>query len=337
MSVVMPAAGEPETLELRHGEVRGPHEGEAVVRVEATGVSFAEQQMRRGRYFDQPAFPFVPGYDLIGTVVAVDAPGSGVAEGQRVAALTKVGAWADHVVLPATDLVLVPANVDPAAAEAVIVNGLTAWRMLHRVARAREGDTVVVLGANGGVGSTLVQLARLAGVAAIGTASAEKLDAVRRLGARAVDYRSGSVVERVRSIAPGGVAAVFDHVAGEGLRQSWEMLAPGGTLVAYGVAAYRDATGDPMAPVMEAMQILSELQRRDADGRRWQFFNVWEGYDEDRERFRAALRTDLSGVFGLVAAGKLKPVIAARFPLQRAGEALRFAEGGVVGKVILEP
>src|ERR1043165_4495791 len=96
-------------------ELAEPAAGQALVRVEATGVSFAEQQMRRGKYYDQPKFPFVPGYDLVGK-----------ASDRRVAALTKVGGWADHVVLDEADLVEVPDGVSAEAAETVVVNGLTA-------------------------------------------------------------------------------------------------------------------------------------------------------------------------------------------------------------------
>ena len=104
--IELPGIGEPETLRLRTRELGEPGPGQAVVRVEASGVSFAEQQMRRGKYYDQPEFPFVPGYDLVGIDEAT---------GQRVAALTKVGAWADRVVLDREDLVPVPDGLDPEA------------------------------------------------------------------------------------------------------------------------------------------------------------------------------------------------------------------------------
>src|ERR1700742_431650 len=94
MEIELPGVGEPESLRLRTRELPEPGPGQVLVRVEATGVSFAEQQMRRGKYYDQQRFPFVPGYDLVGR-----------AEGQHVAALTKVGGWADHVVLDRADLV----------------------------------------------------------------------------------------------------------------------------------------------------------------------------------------------------------------------------------------
>ncbi len=157
--IVLPAVGVPETLEVRRRELPVPGAGEAAIRVEATGVSFAEGSMRRGRYPGQPRFPFVPGYDLVGVVTDLG-PGvagvAGVALGQRVAAVTKIGGWADHVVLPAADLVPVPEGVDAAAAETAVVNGVTAWQMLHRLARVRAGQTVLVHGATGGVGGLLV-------------------------------------------------------------------------------------------------------------------------------------------------------------------------------------
>src|SRR5919198_2486134 len=142
--IVLPAAVEPEQLQVRTRELPAVGPQQAVVRVEATGVSFAEQQMRRGKYYDQPPFPFVPGYDLVGTIERLgDATDGELAVGRRVAALTKVGARADRVVLDADELVPVPAGVDAAEAETVVVNGVTALRML-RTARVAPGQTIVV-------------------------------------------------------------------------------------------------------------------------------------------------------------------------------------------------
>ena len=132
--IVLPGAVEPEDLEVRTRELPEPQPGQAVVRVEATGVSFAEQQMRRGKYYDQPPFPFVPGYDLVGMVERVGGRAGDIAAGQRVAALTKTGGWADRVVLATDELVPVPTGVGAADAETVVVNGVTALRMLRRPA-----------------------------------------------------------------------------------------------------------------------------------------------------------------------------------------------------------
>ena len=334
--IVLPGTVEPEGLQVTTRELPGPRSDQAVVRIEATGVSFAEQQMRRGKYYDQPPFPFVPGYDLVGTIERLGDRGDGdLVVGQRVAALTKTGAWADRVVLDAAELVPVPADLDAAAAETVVVNGVTALRML-RTARVQCGQTIVVLGAAGGVGSTLVQLARHAGIRVIGTAGPSAQDRVRNLGAITVDYRNENVRARVRELAPDGVAAVFDHVGGPGITDSWRMLARGGTLVSYGTASTRDVAGNPRVPVLK---LLARLLTWNVlpNGRRAKFFNLWAGARK-RDRYRADLRRDLGDVLQLLQKGAIDAQIAKRFPLRDAGEALRYAEqGAIVGKVVLEP
>ncbi|MFH9987993.1 medium chain dehydrogenase/reductase family protein [Streptomyces luteogriseus] len=337
VEVVLPGRVEPEGLRIRHGAVPAPGPGQVVVRMEATGVSFAEQQMRRGRYYDQPPFPFVPGYDLVGTVLAAGAGADPGLTGTRVAALVKVGGWASHVLVDAADVVPVPEGVGAAEAETLVVNGVTAWQMLHRKARVRAGHTVVVHGANGGVGSVLVQLALAAGARVIGTASARHHDSLREQGVVPVDYRAGDVAARIRALAPGGVDAVFDHVGGRGITDSWRLLAPGGTLVSYGSAATRDDEGSKQWPVLKLLFRVwtwNALPNR----RRAFFFNVWAGKALAGNRFRARLRADLTQVFDALRRGEVTARIAAQLPLARVSEAVRLAESGTVaGKVVLVP
>ncbi|MCZ4120924.1 medium chain dehydrogenase/reductase family protein [Streptomyces sp. H39-S7] len=337
VEVVLPGKVEPEGLQIRHGAVPSVGPGQLLVRMEATGVSFAEQQMRRGRYYDQPAFPFVPGYDLVGTVLET---GEGVEPGlagTRVAALVKVGGWASHVLIDAADAVPVPDGIDAAQAETVVVNGITAWQMLHRTARVRSGQTIVVHGANGGVGSVLVQLAHAAGVKVIGTASARHHDALRERGVAPVDYRTQDVAARIRELAPAGVDAVFDHVGGRSAVDSWSLLAPGGTLVCYGSASTRDDEGSKQLPVLKLLGrvwLWNALPNR----RRAYFFNVWAGRALAKNRFRTRLRADLTQVFGALQRGDITPQIAARLPLAQVAEAMRLAESGTVaGKIVLHP
>ncbi|MEU6471397.1 medium chain dehydrogenase/reductase family protein [Streptomyces massasporeus] len=337
VEVVLPGRVEPEGLRIRRGAVPTPGPGQVVVRMEATGVSFAEQQMRRGRYYDQPPFPFVPGYDLVGTVAATGEGADPGLTGTRVAALVKVGGWASHVLVDAADVVPVPEGVTAAEAETLVVNGITAWQMLHRKARVRAGHTVVVHGANGGVGSVLVQLALAAGARVIGTASARHHDALREQGVAPVDYRAGDVAARVRALAPGGVDAVFDHVGGRGITDSWRLLAPGGTLVSYGSASTRDDEGSKQWPVLKLLFRVwtwNALPNR----RRAYFFNVWAGKALAKGRFRSRLRADLTQVFDALQRGEVTARIAAQLPLARVSEALRLAESGTVaGKVVLIP
>ncbi|MGC9497251.1 medium chain dehydrogenase/reductase family protein [Streptomyces sp. WG7] len=333
---VLPGIVDPDGIQIRTRPVRPAGPGQVVLAMEAAGISFAEQQMRRGKYFDQPPFPFVPGYDLVGRAVDVGEGVPGELLGRRFAVLTKTGAWAGHVTVDAGDLSAVPESVDSAEAETFVVNGITAWQMLHRIAKIRHGQTVLVHGANGGVGSTLVQLARIAGARVVGTASAKHHDAVRALGAVPVDYRAPDLEGRLRGHAPRGYDAVFDHVGGEGIVASYRLLAAKGTLVAYGTASTRDVQGSSKAPVLK---LFARLMVWNAlpNGKSAHFYNIWAG----RRRlgtFRAKLHADLGHVFALLAEGELVPQVAARLPLTEVGEAVRLAESGtVVGKVVLVP
>ena len=328
--VVMPHGGGPEVLAVaRRGRAPEPKAGTSLVRVEAAGVSFAEVQMLKGRYFGQPKFPFVPGYDLVGIVEKVGEGVDGGLTGQRVAALTETGAWADRVEVDAGNLAPVPAGLEPADAVAAVTNGITAWQMLHRAVGVRPGQTVLVHGASGGVGTLLVQLARLAGAEVIGTASASKHETLRALGAAPIDYKSEDVPRRVREISPGGVDAVFDHVGGPGLVDSWRMLRRGGTLVTYGSASTLGGTGHwikPYLPIFGRVLLWNVLP----NGRRATFYYV--------KRWPRFFRRDLSTVLSLLAEGKIRAQVARRLPLERASEALGLlASGRVTGKVVLVP
>ncbi|MFE1328537.1 medium chain dehydrogenase/reductase family protein [Streptomyces sp. NPDC058741] len=333
---VLPGIVDPEGIEVRTRPALPAGPRQVVLALEAAGVSFAEQQMRRGKYYDQPPFPFVPGYDLIGRAVEA---GEGVTEGvlgRRFAVLTKTGAWASHVTVDVRDLTEVPEEVDSAEAETLVVNGITAWQMLHRLAKVRAGDTVLVHGANGGVGSTLVQLARLVGATVVGTASAKHHQAVRTLGATPVDYRAPDLEHRLREHAPRGYDAVFDHVGGEGIVASYRLLAPQGTLVSYGTASTRDVQGSSKAPVLKLFARLM-LWNALPNGKGAHFYNIWAG-QRRHDTFRSKLHADLTQVLDLLADGKLVPQVAACIPLTEVGKAVRLAESGtVVGKVVLVP
>src|SRR5712691_2689761 len=255
--VVLPGKVEPSGLRLVQRALGAPAAGHALVRVESTAVSFAETAMRRGRYYGQPPFPFVPGYDLVGVVEAVGPGVDHALAGRRVAALTKTGGWASAVLLTAADLVVVPDGVSADEAETLVVNGLTAYQMLHRSAKVRAGQTVLVLGASGGVGTVLVQLARHAGARVIGTASTRHHQALRALGVEPVDYRDPDLAARVRGLAPGGVDAVFDHLGGASIDLSYRLLNRTGTLVSYSIASKLDDTSPVLLGFLALMAKLA--------------------------------------------------------------------------------
>ncbi|MEO6083617.1 MAG: medium chain dehydrogenase/reductase family protein [Umezawaea sp.] len=341
--VVLPGKVGPSGLELAQRSLPAPAAGQALVRVESTAVSFAESAMRRGRYFGQPAFPFVPGYDLVGVVDAVGPGVDSALLGRRVAALTKTGAWATAVLLTAADLVEVPDGISADDAETLVVNGLTAYQMLHRSAKVRAGQTVLITGASGGVGSILVQLARHAGARVIGTASPRHHEALRELGAEPIDYRDPDVAARVRELAPDGVDAVFDHLAGTSATTSYRLLNSTGTLVVYSIASKLD---DKTPVLVSFMELLAKLTWWNTlpTGRHASFFDVWAGSGKPdsakREAFRATMRTDLAQVFDLLRTGVLSAKIAARYPLADAAAAIELSESSNrtnLGKILLVP
>lgn len=341
--VVLPGKVEPSGLQLVRRPLPAPAAGQALVRVESTAVSFAESAMRRGRYYGQPAFPFVPGYDLVGVVEAVGPGVDRALLGRRVAALTKTGGWATAALLTAADLVEVPDGISADEAETLIVNGLTAYQMLHHSAKVKAGQTVLVLGASGGVGSVLVQLARHAGVRVIGTANPRHHEALRELGVVPIDYRDPDLAARVREVALDGVDAVFDHLAGKSISISYRLLNRTGTLVSYSIASKLDDT----TPVLVSfMQLLAKLTFWNylPTGKHASFYDVWEGAGEPdsakREAFRARIRTDLTHVFGLLRDGVLTARVAARYPLAEAAAAMQLSESSGrtdLGKIILVP
>ena len=334
--VVLPGIVEPSGLEVRERALPPLTAGQTLIQVEASGVSFAEKAMRRNRYPGQPKFPFVPGYDLVGTVTAA---GPGVDQaliGTRVAAATKSGGWASHTIQAAADLVPVPVGLDPAEAETVVVNGITAYQMLHRSARVKPGQTILVHGVNGGVGSILAQIARHEGIRVLGTAAKRNHAALRAQDIEPIDY-NGDVTAQVRELAPGGVDAVFDHLGPASFPASFALLAPGGTLVAYGSATRLDDDNSMM--VMFA-GMLTRLYSWNLlpNGRRANFYNFWAGHLLSLKKFRKRLHADLTAVLELLAQGAITAPIAARFPLTEAAAALTLAESRTTtGKVILVP
>ncbi|MDT8913484.1 zinc-binding dehydrogenase [Amycolatopsis sp. PS_44_ISF1] len=332
--MVFTRPGEPESLARRTRELGAVEPGYARIRVEATGVSAAEQAMRRGKYYQQPPFPLVPGYDLVGIVEELGTPDDRVPVGTRVAALTKTGGWASQVLRPAAGLVPVHDPLTAAEAETVITNGLTALRVLRRI-DAPAGATIVVLGATGGVGSILVQLALHAGLRVIGVASTVQQQRLREHGVIPVDYRRDDVAGRVRELAPHGVAGVVDHIGGPGIAGSWRMLAPRGVLVSLSDAGVLHAA-HPLTYFMRhylRLQLWNLLPNR----RRAHFFDLWAGR-KNTEAFHHDLHRDLTELFGLLAAGTLTSPIDSTYSLADAGIALRRAEnGGIAGKIILAP
>jgi NADPH:quinone reductase-like Zn-dependent oxidoreductase len=336
--IVLPGLVEPDGVLVQHRPIPTPGRSEAVVQMLAAGVSFSEQSMRRGLYPGQPKFPFVLGYDIVGTVTAVGDDVDPALLGQRVAAVIKTGGWTTHALLHAHSLVPIPNDIEPAAVETSLLNGITAWQMLYRKAHAKPGQTILVHGANGGVGNVLVQLARHGGIRVIGTAAPRHHDALRELGVEPVDYGDPDLAGTVRAMAPNGVDAVFDHLGGPSFQRSFDLLAAGGTLVAYGLQAQLADPGNMIVTFMRVYARLIGWSLLPNHGRSAVFYNFWGGKRVRPSAFRRRLAADLTNIVTLLRDGVLTARVGARIPLERAAEAFSLAESGTVsGKVVLVP
>jgi len=331
----MARTGPAKVLKAREVTLAAPSAGEVRVAIEAAGIAFADIVMRQGLYPGVKA-PVTPGYDLIGRVEALGPGVEGLAVGDRVAGLTVTGSYASRRNVEARWLVPAPEGVAAETLVAGVLNGLTAWQMFHRIAVAQPGEWVLVHGAGGGVGSLLLELARRAGVRAIGTASAGKRGVVEARGGVHLDYRASDVAVAAREISSGGVVAAYDHIGGKHLKTvSIPALRSGGTAVLYG--GYDATRGGKLRPgaVLDMLlnNGLSTLGLFSAS-------QGVVGYNVTswRDARPAAFRQDLKTVMDLIGSGELDPMVARVLPLSEAAEGQRLLEGATLaGKIVLKP
>ena len=232
--VIVDHFGGPDVLRVVEDEIPRPSPGEVRVRVLAAGVSFTDAQLRAGTYLGVPPPPFTPGYELVGVVEELGPGCSRVHVGDRVAALTVWGADAERVCVPEANAVAVPEDLDPAEVTSLVLTYMTAYQLLHRMARVRSGESVLVHGAAGRVGTAVLELGGLAGLHLYGTASAQDSAAVERHGAVAIDYRNEDFLARVRAATGDGVDVALDGLGGALSLRSFRALRTGGRLVVYG-------------------------------------------------------------------------------------------------------
>jgi NADPH2:quinone reductase len=344
--IIVTHYGGPDTLEVVEEECPEPKRGEVRVRVLAAGVALPDILAREGVHPETPKAPFTPGWDLVGVVdrlgdgVTGTGP-SGIQPGQIIAAMPISGAYAEFVCLPQRELVPVPAALDAAEAVCLVLNYITAYQMLHRSAKVRAGQRVLIHGAAGGVGSALLQLGRLAGLEMYGTCSSRGAQTVRDLGGIPIDYQQQDFVKEIQRLTGEGVDVVFDGIGGSNLWRSREALRPGGKVVAYGFTAKlrggRMASGHSGRHRFREAAVLGSYVVRNwfLPGRkRMSPYSI-----QTLKRLKPAwFREDLTTLLDLLHQQKIKPLIARRFPLAEARQAHELlGEGGVTGKIVLVP
>ncbi|HET9408657.1 MAG TPA: medium chain dehydrogenase/reductase family protein [Candidatus Sulfotelmatobacter sp.] len=340
--IIVTHYGGPDALQVIEEECPQPGHGEVRVKVLAAGVSLPDVLAREGIHPETPRVPYTPGWDLVGMVDEIGQGVSAFELGQTVAAMPISGCYAQYVCLPQRKFIPVPAGLDPAEAVALILNYITAYQMLHRLAKLKPGQRVLIHGASGGVGTALLQLGRLAGVEMYGTCSARAAETVKTLGATPIEYRSSDFVKEIHRLAGSGVDAVFDGIGGDNLWRSREALREGGRVVVYGfqskLSGGRIASGTPNGrhPLRESAILGRYLVRNLflAGRKRMLPYSIqW------LMRLKPAwFRHDLLTLFDLLQQKKIKPLIAQRLPLCQARHAHELlGSGGVIGKIVLTP
>lgn len=219
--------GDPDVMKLvTEAELPKPTAGQVRIRVLAACAAMTDTMIRRGRYpgIGKKQLPLTPGYDIAGVV---DEVGEGVSEfaiGDMVADMTITGGYSQYICVNSDRLTKVPGGIPPARATASILTYVTAYQMLHRIARVKRGQTVLIHAAGGAVGSALIQFGKLHNLRSIATASHAKHDFVRSLGAEPIDYQSIDFRQGIRNLGLDGMDVVFDCTTPENFNRSYDVL-----------------------------------------------------------------------------------------------------------------
>jgi NADPH:quinone reductase-like Zn-dependent oxidoreductase len=329
-SILVARYGGPEVLQLVEKDLRPPANGEVRIKVLAAAVSRPDVTVRRGEalYTGTPLeqkLPFTPGYAVIGDV---DTVGKGVSEslvGKRVGVLTVTGGYTEVLYWKSDRLIPVPVDLDPAEAVPLILNYIVAYQVMHRAAKVKAGEKVLIIGASGGIGTALLQLGQLAGLKMYALASKEKHPTLREYGATPIDYRAQDYADFIRSREPNGLDTAFDGMSRpDYIRGGLSLLRRGGRLVSYGEPDSFSTLGNILWRLVTV--------NLTPNGKSFSLYGTSFYFVGDKRPFLE----DWATLFRLLQEGKIKPVIARRFPLVEAAEANRLLESGrVTGNVVL--
>lgn len=313
---VVPDIGHPP--ELRQIPIESPRSGEVSVRVGATGLNFADLLMTDGTYQDAPPPPFVPGMEIAGVVTDVGPDVADIRPGDRVMSVPNSGGLAGDVVVQARNVRFIPVGMDDVIAAGFQVAYGSSHLALTRRANLRPGETLVVLGAAGGVGLTAVEIGHCLGARVVAVArGAEKLDVARKAGADVlIDSETGDLLGALRAAGPADV--VYDAVGGEAGNAALRSMAAEGRFLIIGFASGSLPTLKPNHLLVKNQTVMG-------------FY--WGGY---RSFNPQAIETSLSELCEWHAQGRIKPHIGRILPFGEAPAGLELLRNRAVsGKVVV--
>jgi NADPH:quinone reductase-like Zn-dependent oxidoreductase len=330
-AVVITKHGGPDVLQVQERPDPALGSGQVRIEVAAAGINFADVMARMGLYPDAPKTPCVVGYEVAGTILEVGEGVESLSVGQRVFAGTQFGGYASQVVAAASDTLALPDELSFEQGAAIPVNYGTAWAGLIGYGNLQPGERVLIHSAGGGVGIAATQIAKRVGVEVYGTASPGKHARCLELGVdHAIDYTKPGWESGLPKFD-----VIMDAVGGASFRRSYNLLRPGGRLVAFGASSL--VSGE-RKNVVTALRAVARMPR----------FNLIKQMSESKAviglnmlslwKDRGTLEPWIESMRELLDDGTVKPVVAEAFPFERAGAAQNMiTERRNVGKVVLTP
>lgn len=321
-------------FKISERDIPQPRENEVLIKVNFTGLNFADVVARRGLYPDAPKNPAVLGYDVVGVIESVGQNVSHLKKGDKVTALTRFGGYAQYVTTSIAGVAKIPNHIDEASATALATQACTAYYSGAYMVNLRKSDKVLIHAAAGGVGNMLCQIAKIHGCEVLATASPSKHEFLKSLGVdHCIDYRSEDFSHRVKEILKSDkLDFVFDSIGGKTFRKSIKLMGPCGTMVSYGAAsqihgnnklkAIGAALGfgifSPISFLMKSQSLITVNMLRVADSKPVLFNEI------------------LSSVIALAESGKLSTHLSEIFDYNDVAKAHSFLESRAsIGKVVL--
>jgi len=322
-AILCKAFGPADTLVLEETASPEIKKNEILLDVHAAGVNFPDTLIIEGKYQFKPPFPFSPGGEAAGVVAAVGEKVTHLKVGDRVMGLTGWGAFAEQTAVPAYNVLPIPDSMDFETAAAFSMTYGTSMHALRQRGNLQPGETLLVLGASGGVGLAAVEIGKAMGARVIAAAStAEKLEVARKAGAdELINYSEGGIKDRLKELTGGqGVDVIYDPVGGSLFEEAFRSIAWNGRMLVVGFAA-----GDGIPALSANLPLLKGASLVGV---------FWGAFAQRQPQDNAA---NFQQLFAWHAEGKLKPLVSQTFPLAQASEAIdTLAQRRAVGKVVVK-
>lgn len=320
-AVLCKAFGPAESLVLEDIASPEPKKNEVLLQVHAAGVNFPDTLIIEGKYQFKPPFPFSPGGEAAGVVGAVGEKVSHVKPGDRVMALTGWGSFAEEVAVPGYSVMPIPDGMDFASAAAFGMTYGTSMHALKQRANLQPGETLLVLGASGGVGLAAVEIGKAMGAKVIAAASSEaKLEVAKAAGADVlINYSEGSLKDKLKAITGGqGVDVIYDPVGGDLFEEAFRSIAWNGRMLVVGFASGTIPSLPANLTLLKGASLVGVF---------------WGSFAQRQPQDNAA---NFQQLFAWFAEGKIKPLVSQTFPLEKAADAINhLGQRKAVGKVVV--